>query len=272
MRKGFIYKSTTIVIHKPSPPPPPPPLPPLPLMALYSLRVRRTLTTLSSFIHHHRSLPPISASSSSYSSPLLQSLIYSPSPSPTLPVQSRLFKTSSISLSSAISYNNSDDGDDDNISSHTIFFEGCDYNHWLFMMDFPKSLKLTPEQMVETYVQTCAKGLNISVEEAKKKMYACSTTTYTGFQAVMTEEESEKFRGLPGVLFILPDCYIDQTSQEYGGDKYINGTIIPRPPPFNYGSIWGRPKFLRSGAKELYTCGADRDGASEQKLFLRKKT
>lgn len=34
-----------------------------------------------------------------------------------------------------------------------------------------------------------------SVEEAKKKMYACSTTTYQGFQAVMTEEESEKFRG-----------------------------------------------------------------------------
>ena len=34
-----------------------------------------------------------------------------------------------------------------------------------------------------------------SVEEAKKKMYACSTTTYTGFQAVMTEEESEKFNG-----------------------------------------------------------------------------
>ena len=33
------------------------------------------------------------------------------------------------------------------------------------------------------------------MEEAKLKMYACSTTTYTGFQAVMTEEESEKFRG-----------------------------------------------------------------------------
>ncbi|KAL6329464.1 hypothetical protein AAG906_021159 [Vitis piasezkii] len=56
------------------------------------------------------------------------------------------------------------------------------------------------------------------VEEAKLKMYACSTTTYTGFQAVMTEEESEKFRG----------------------DKYINGTIIPRPPPVQYGRTGGR--------------------------------
>jgi hypothetical protein len=33
------------------------------------------------------------------------------------------------------------------------------------------------------------------VEEAKKRMYALSTTTYTGFQAVMTEEMSEKFHG-----------------------------------------------------------------------------
>jgi uncharacterized protein YpmS len=34
-----------------------------------------------------------------------------------------------------------------------------------------------------------------SVEEAKKRIYACSTTTYEGFQVVMTEEESNKFQG-----------------------------------------------------------------------------
>lgn len=34
-----------------------------------------------------------------------------------------------------------------------------------------------------------------SVEEAKKKMYACSTTTYQGFQVMVSEEESEKFKG-----------------------------------------------------------------------------
>lgn len=37
---------------------------------------------------------------------------------------------------------------------------------------------------------------DFSLEEAKKKIYACSTTTYTGFQAVMTEEESKKFEGI----------------------------------------------------------------------------
>lgn len=35
----------------------------------------------------------------------------------------------------------------------------------------------------------------LSVEEAKKKIYACSTTTYNGFQVEVSEEMSEKFNG-----------------------------------------------------------------------------
>lgn len=34
-----------------------------------------------------------------------------------------------------------------------------------------------------------------SVEEAKKKIYACSTTTYNGFQVQVSEEVSKKFEG-----------------------------------------------------------------------------
>ena len=33
------------------------------------------------------------------------------------------------------------------------------------------------------------------MEEAKKNMYAFSTTTYTGFQCTVSEETSEKFKG-----------------------------------------------------------------------------
>ncbi|KAK2979246.1 hypothetical protein RJ640_000834 [Escallonia rubra] len=65
------------------------------------------------------------------------------------------------------------------------------------------------------------------MEEAKKNMYAFSTTTYTGFQCTVSEETSEKFKGLPGVLWVLPDSYIDVKNKDYGGDKYINGEIIP---------------------------------------------
>ncbi|XP_062182892.1 DAG protein, chloroplastic-like [Phragmites australis] len=122
--------------------------------------------------------------------------------------------------------------DDMKISPDEILFEGCDYNHWLITMEFPDP-KPSREEMIETYLQTLAKVVG-SYEEAKRRMYAFSTTTYIGFQAVMTEEMSEKFRELPGVVFILPDSYLYPETKEYGGDKYDNGVITPRPPPVHY--------------------------------------
>lgn len=106
-------------------------------------------------------------------------------------------------------------------------------------MDFPKDPAPTREEMIGTYLQTLAKVVG-SYEEAKKKMYAFSTTTYQGFQCLVSEEESEKFKGLPGVVFVLPDSYIDPVNKEYGGDKYENGVITPRPPPVQYGRQGGR--------------------------------
>ncbi|RDX73584.1 Multiple organellar RNA editing factor 1, mitochondrial, partial [Mucuna pruriens] len=92
-------------------------------------------------------------------------------------VEWRSFRSTSNSL---LSVRSSQSNIPDEIGPDTILFEGCDYNHWLFVVDFPKYNKPSPEYMVRTYEDTCAKGLNISVEEAKKKIYACSTTTKTG--------------------------------------------------------------------------------------------
>ncbi|KAI8557675.1 hypothetical protein RHMOL_Rhmol04G0028300 [Rhododendron molle] len=113
-----------------------------------------------------------------------------------------------------------------NEQRETIMLPGCDFNHWLIVMEFPKDPAPTREQMIETYLDTLATVLG-SMEEAKKNMYAFSTTTYTGFQCTVSEETSEKFKGLPGVLWVLPDSYIDVKNKDYGGDKYINGEIIP---------------------------------------------
>ncbi|KAJ9136277.1 hypothetical protein P3X46_033369 [Hevea brasiliensis] len=110
-------------------------------------------------------------------------------------------------------------------SRETIMLPGCDYNHWLIVMEFPKDPAPTREQMIDTYLNTLATVLG-SMEEAKKNMYAFSTTTYTGFQCTVDEATSEKFKGLPGVLWVLPDSYIDVKNKDYGGDKYINGEII----------------------------------------------
>ncbi|XP_022753953.1 multiple organellar RNA editing factor 9, chloroplastic-like [Durio zibethinus] len=127
---------------------------------------------------------------------------------------------------SALDSNYSPKRSSSNEPRETIMLPGCDYNHWLIVMEFPKDPAPTREQMIETYLNTLATVLG-SMEEAKKNMYAFSTTTYTGFQCTVSEETSEKFKGLPGVLWVLPDSYIDVKNKDYGGDKYINGEIIP---------------------------------------------
>ncbi|XP_052206547.1 DAG protein, chloroplastic-like [Diospyros lotus] len=124
----------------------------------------------------------------------------------------------------------------------TIMLPGCDFNHWLIVMEFPKDPAPTREQMIDTYLNTLATVLG-SMEEAKKNMYAFSTTTYTGFQCTVSEETSEKFKGLPGVLWVLPDSYIDVKNKDYGGDKYVNGEIIPCTYPTYQPKPRGKSKY-----------------------------
>ncbi|XP_072966504.1 multiple organellar RNA editing factor 9, chloroplastic [Typha angustifolia] len=148
----------------------------------------------------------------------------------------------------------------------TILLPGCDYNHWLIVMEFPKDPAPTREQMIETYLNTLATVLG-SMEEAKKNMYAFSTTTYTGFQCTVSEETSEKFKGLPGVLWVLPDSYIDVKNKDYGGDKYVNGEIIPCKYP-TY-----QPKQRSGGSKyESRRYERRRDGPPAERRRPRQET
>ncbi|KAM0962666.1 hypothetical protein TB2_021462 [Malus domestica] len=109
----------------------------------------------------------------------------------------------------------------------TILLDGCDYEHWLIVMEF-EDPKPSDEEMINSYVKTLATVLG-SEEEAKKKIYSVSTSTYTGFGALISEELSLKVKGLPGVLWVLPDSYLDVPNKDYGGDLYIDGKVIPRP-------------------------------------------
>ncbi|KAJ8438613.1 hypothetical protein Cgig2_010397 [Carnegiea gigantea] len=177
---------------------------------------RRALSLSSSLFHHYSFYRRFTPTASTYSlSSLLCNLLSS---SPQVPTTRRGLHSTPFSPLSSRPLN-----DGDKIDPDTILFEGCDYKHWLIVMDFPNDPQQRPpaEEMVETYVQTLAKVVG-SVEEAKKKMYACSTTTYTGFQAEIDEETAQKFEGMPGVLFVLPDSYIDPVNKEYGGrSKYV---------------------------------------------------
>ncbi|KAK9681658.1 hypothetical protein RND81_10G018400 [Saponaria officinalis] len=155
-----------------------------------------------------------------------KSIIHQQKPwnSPTL--TSKSGKMHAIRASTVDDYSSKRSNNNNGEQRETIMLPGCDYNHWLIVMEFPKDPSPTREQMIDTYLDTLATVLG-SMEEAKKNMYAFSTTTYTGFQCTVDEETSEKFKGLPGVLWVLPDSYIDVKNKDYGGDKYINGEIIP---------------------------------------------
>ncbi|KAJ7955146.1 Multiple organellar RNA editing factor 8, chloroplastic/mitochondrial [Quillaja saponaria] len=110
----------------------------------------------------------------------------------------------------------------------TILLDGCDYEHWLIVMEFPENPKPSEEDMINSYVKTLADVVG-SEDEAKKKIYSVSTTTYTGFGALISEELSFKVKGLPGVLWVLPDSYLDVPNKDYGGDLFVDGKVIPRP-------------------------------------------
>ncbi|KAL6953260.1 Multiple organellar RNA editing factor 2, chloroplastic [Sarracenia purpurea var. burkii] len=108
-------------------------------------------------------------------------------------------------------------------------FPGCDYEHWLIVMDKPGGEGATKQQMIDCYIQTLAKVLG-SEEEAKKKIYNVSCERYFGFGCEIDEETSNKLEGLPGVLFVLPDSYVDAENKDYGAELLVNGEIVQRSP------------------------------------------
>ncbi|CAN6201074.1 unnamed protein product [Urochloa humidicola] len=108
-------------------------------------------------------------------------------------------------------------------------FPGCDYEHWLIVMDKPGGEGANKQQMIDCYVQTLTKVLG-SEEEAKRKIYNVSCERYFGFGCEIDEETSNKLEGLPGVLFVLPDSYVDPEYKDYGAELFVNGEIIQRPP------------------------------------------
>ncbi|XP_022761159.1 multiple organellar RNA editing factor 5, chloroplastic/mitochondrial-like isoform X2 [Durio zibethinus] len=94
-------------------------------------------------------------------------------------------------------------------------FPGCDYEHWLIVMDKPGGEGATKQEMIDCYIKTLAKVVG-SEEEAKKKIYNVSCERYFGFGCEIDEETSNKLEGLPGVLFVLPDSYVDPEYKDYG--------------------------------------------------------
>jgi len=153
-------------------------------MASSLIRLRRTLRALSGVTHS------ISAAhASSFSAPIRCAVPWS-SHSPKGVVQSRSFRSSSASF---LSVRSSQSNIPDEIGPDTILFEGCDYNHWLFVMDFPRDNKPSPEDMVRAYEETCAKGLNIRfLTSSLVQLFLSQCFDYNSFAYTKNKLDYEK--------------------------------------------------------------------------------
>ncbi|XP_062147612.1 multiple organellar RNA editing factor 3, mitochondrial-like [Alnus glutinosa] len=106
--------------------------------------------------------------------------------------------------------------------------DGCDYEHWLILMELTTDPKPSEEEMMDSFVKTLANVVG-SEEVAKKKIYSVlysPMSTYAGFGALISRELSEKVKGLAGVRSVEPDFYLDQANKDYGGYLVVDGKVV----------------------------------------------
>ncbi|PWA71618.1 hypothetical protein CTI12_AA275500 [Artemisia annua] len=113
----------------------------------------------------------------------------------------------------------------------TILLDGCDFEHWLVVVDKPEG-EPTRDEIIENYINTLAKVVG-SYDEARMKIYSVSTRCYYAFGALVSEEDSYKLKELPGVRWVLPDSYLDVQNKDYGGEPFIDGKAVPYDPKYH---------------------------------------
>ncbi|TYI32348.1 hypothetical protein ES332_A04G053800v1 [Gossypium tomentosum] len=113
----------------------------------------------------------------------------------------------------------------------TILLDGCDFEHWLVVVEPPKE-DATRDEIIDSYIKTLAQVVG-SEEEARMKIYSVSTRHYYAFGALVSEELSYKIKELPGVRWVLPDSYLDVKNKDYGGEPFINGQAVPYDPKYH---------------------------------------
>ncbi|XP_073287210.1 multiple organellar RNA editing factor 8, chloroplastic/mitochondrial-like isoform X2 [Primulina huaijiensis] len=113
----------------------------------------------------------------------------------------------------------------------TILLDGCDFEHWLVVMEKPEN-EPTRDEIIDSYIKTLAVVVG-SEEEARMKIYSVSTRHYFAFGALVSEELSYKLKELPKVRWVLPDSYLDVRKKDYGGEPFINGQAVPYDPKYH---------------------------------------
>ncbi|KAF7073493.1 hypothetical protein CFC21_078467 [Triticum aestivum] len=113
----------------------------------------------------------------------------------------------------------------------TILLDGCDFEHWLVVMEPPPgdgaNPDVTRDEIIDGYIKTLAQVVG-SEDEARMKIYSVSTRHYFAFGALVSEELSYKLKELPKVRWVLPDSYLDVRNKDYG-----DGQAVPYDPKYH---------------------------------------
>ncbi|PON45704.1 Multiple organellar RNA editing factor 8/mitochondrial [Parasponia andersonii] len=122
----------------------------------------------------------------------------------------------------------------------TILLDGCDFEHWLVVMEPPEG-DVTRDEIIDSYIKTLAMVVG-SEDEARMKIYSVSTRCYFAFGALVSEELSYKIKELPRVRWVLPDSYLDVKNKDYGGEPFVDGQAVPYDPKYH-------EEWLRNNAR-----------------------
>ncbi|RAL41106.1 hypothetical protein DM860_008804 [Cuscuta australis] len=118
-----------------------------------------------------------------------------------------------------------------NRTSYQTRLDGCDYEHWLVVMEKPADSP-SRDEIIEGYIKTLAQVVG-SEEEARMRIYSVSTRHYYAFGALVSKELAEDLYDLEGVKLVLPDSYMDIINKDYGGEPFINGQAVPYDPKYH---------------------------------------
>ncbi|KMZ75737.1 hypothetical protein ZOSMA_10G00010 [Zostera marina] len=115
----------------------------------------------------------------------------------------------------------------------TIFLNGCDFEHWLVVVDAPDP-NLTRDEIIQSYIATLGKVLPrvflknllfvisaMKIRSLNFKIYSVSTKHYFALGALVSEELYYKLKEIPGVCWVLLDSYLDVKNKDYGGEYCI---------------------------------------------------
>ncbi|XP_059642343.1 multiple organellar RNA editing factor 7, mitochondrial [Cornus florida] len=103
--------------------------------------------------------------------------------------------------------------------------DGCDYGHWVVFMEPPDGYPQR-DQIVRRYIETLAMALG-SEEKAKKTIYSVSTKYYYAFSCKIPESMTHMIKSLPNVRWVLPDSHLYPGENEYGGEPFVDGEVVP---------------------------------------------